>query len=158
MSLLRVAVFPGSFDPITLGHYDIIIRSLFLFDKIIIGITNNYSKKHMFSIDLRKKWIKKTFSSYSNINVESYKGLTISFCKKKSANFIIRSLRNSFDLEFEKVFTSVNNLININNKIETIFFLSSLKNSFISSSIVREIILNKGNYKTLVPKAVRVNI
>lgn len=152
----RNAIFPGSFDPITLGHYDIVIRALSLFDKIIIAIGNNNKKKYMFSIEKRKKWIKDAFKIYnSKIEVEAYEGLTVSFCKKKNINFILRGLRNIFDLEFEKKIIYNNKKLTKDN-IETIFLLSSYKISYISSSIVRAIIKNGGNYNILVPFSVKL--
>ncbi len=99
----KIAIFPGSFDPITLGHYDIIIRALNLFDKIIIAIGENFEKKNMFSLEKRKKWIQKTFLKLSKkIEIDSFDGLTISFCIKKKAKFLLRGIRNQLDLEFQK--------------------------------------------------------
>ncbi|WP_185873636.1 pantetheine-phosphate adenylyltransferase [Blattabacterium cuenoti] len=152
----KIAVFPGSFDPITLGHYDIILRSLKLFDKIIVAIGNNYKKKYMFSIKKRKEWIKKTFIDFSQIEIDFFQGLTISFCKKKNANFLLRGLRNQLDFEFEKNIYYVNNKLDKNNFIETIFIFSSYEKSYISSCIVRDIIKNGGDYTLFVPHSVRI--
>lgn len=151
----KIALFPGSFDPITLGHSHIIKRALKLFDSIIIAIGNNFKKKYMFSLKKRKYWIEKTFYLNSKIKIESYKELTISFCKKKKIKFILRGLRNFKDFEFEKNIFFSNQLLT-NNKIETIFLLSYPNKSYISSAIVREIIKKKGNYSLFVPQVVKL--
>ena len=150
---MKRAVFPGSFDPITLGHLDIVERSIPLFDKIIIGVGTNSEKKYMFSLKKRMDFIEETFSNYNKISVSQYEGLTIDFCKKIQADFIIRGLRNPADFEFEKAIAHTNRKLS---GIETVFMLTAAKTSFISSSIVREIISNKGDYTQLVPSSVRI--
>lgn len=154
---MRVAVFPGSFDPITLGHYDIVQRAAPLFDKIIIAIGQNSQKKYMFSLEQRMEFIKKTFEKFPNVEVDHFEGLTIDYCRSKNVNFILRGLRNPADFEFEKAIAQTNRELTKNNNIETIFLLTSSGKSFISSSIVREIITFNGNYEILVPDSVRVN-
>ena len=153
---MRVAVFLGSFDPITLGHYDIVERAAPLFDKIIIAIGQNSQKKYMFSLDERMEFIKKTFEKFPNVEVDHFEGLTIDYCHSKNVNFILRGLRNPADFEFEKAIAQTNRELTQQNKIETIFLLTSASKSFISSSIVREIITFGGNYELLVPDTVRV--
>lgn len=153
---MRIAVFPGSFDPITLGHYDIVERATPLFDKIIIAIGQNSQKKYMFSLEQRKEFIQKTFKDFPNVEVDSFEGLTIDYCQSKKVNFILRGLRNPADFEFEKAIAQTNRTLTHDNKIETIFLLTSAGKSFISSSIVREIICFKGHYELLVPDSVRV--
>lgn len=153
---MRVAVFPGSFDPITLGHYDIVERAAPLFDKIIIAIGQNSQKKYMFSLEERMEFIKKTFEKFPNVEVDHFEGLTIDYCHSKNVNFILRGLRNPADFEFEKAIAQTNRELTQQNKIETIFLLTSASKSFISSSIVREIITFGGNYELLVPDTVRV--
>lgn len=153
---MKTAVFPGSFDPITLGHYDIVERAVPLFDKIIIAIGQNSQKKYMFSLEQRMDFIKKTFKGFPNVEVDHFEGLTIDYCRSKDVNFILRGLRNPADFEFEKAIAQTNRTLTQDNKIETIFLLTSSGKSFISSSIVREIISFKGNYEILVPDAVRV--
>jgi pantetheine-phosphate adenylyltransferase len=148
---MKRALFPGSFDPITLGHLDIIERSVPLFDEIVIGVGTNSDKKYMFPLKKRMAFIEETFSNYKNISVSQYEGLTIEFCKKVQANFIIRGLRNPAEFEFEKAIAQTNRALS---GIETIFLLTAAKTSFISSSIVREIISNKGDYSQLVPGSV----
>lgn len=153
---MRIAVFPGSFDPITLGHYDIVERAYPLFDKIIIAIGQNSQKNYMFSLEQRKEFINQTFKDFPNVEVDSFEGLTIDYCRSKNVNFILRGLRNPADFEFEKAIAQTNRTLTHDNKIETIFLLTSAGKSFISSSIVREIINFKGNYELMVPDAVRV--
>lgn len=148
---MRRAIFPGTFDPFTLGHLDILNRSKLIFDEVIIGIGENIDKKAMFSLEDRIDFIKSVVINSENIKVQSYKGLTIDFCKKVDANFIVRGVRNNVDFEFEKAIARTNRLLS---KIETIFLLTSAKTSFISSSIVRELIKNKGDYSRLIPESI----
>ena len=150
---MRKAIFPGSFDPFTLGHLDILKRSLPLFDEIVVGVGNNIEKKTMFSVDQRISFIKNSFLKEQKIKVKSYDGLTIDFCKEIGANFIVRGIRNNGDFEFEKAIARTNRKLS---KIETVFLLTSAKTSFISSSIVRELIMNKGDFKLLVPESVKI--
>ena len=150
---MRKAIFPGSFDPITLGHEDIIRRGITLFDEIVIAIGVNAEKKYMFSLEERKKFLEETFQDEPKISIITYEGLTIDLCKKINANFILRGLRNPADLEFEKAIAHANRRMS---KIETVFLLTAAKTSFISSSIVRDVIRHKGQYELLVPDAVRV--
>ena len=151
----KIAVFPGSFDPITLGHYDIIKRSVPLFDKIIVAIGVNADKKYMFSLEDRKRFIEESFADEPSISVVVYEGLTIDLCKKMNAKFILRGLRNPADFEFEKAIAHTNRKLS---KIETVFLLTAAKTSYISSSIVRDVLRNGGEYELLVPPAVRKNI
>lgn len=150
---MRNAIFPGSFDPITLGHLDIIKRSIPLFDEIIIAIGVNAEKKYMFSLEERKQFIEETFKDEPTVFVITYEGLTIDLCKKLKANFILRGLRNPADFEFEKAIAHTNRRLS---KIETVFLLTAADTSFISSSIVRDVIRNGGEYQMLVPEAVKV--
>jgi len=150
---MKKAVFPGSFDPLTLGHCDIINKSLDLFDEIIIAIGENSDKKNMFSMDDRKKFIHDEFKNQEKLKILTYDGLTVNFCKKINANFIVRGLRNPADFEFEKTIAQTNKKLT---GIETVFFLTSSETAYISSSIVREIINNKGDYTKLVPSSVRL--
>jgi pantetheine-phosphate adenylyltransferase len=151
---MKKAVFPGSFDPLTLGHTDIIDRALPLFDKIIIAIGTNSTKKYMFSLEERKKFIEKTFADNPKIVVDTYEGLTIDYCKKIGSDFILRGLRNPADFEFEKAIAHTNRRIS---KIETVFLLTSANTSFISSSIVRDLLQHHGDVSLLVPEAVIEN-
>ena len=149
---MKRAVFPGSFDPITLGHCDIINRGTQLFDEPIIAIGENLSKNYLFSLEQRKAFIENTFSDNKKIKVFIYSGLTTDFCKKIKADFILRGLRNSCDFEYEKSIAQTNKKIG---EIETVFLLSSSEKSFISSSIVREIIKHNGKFENLVPNSVK---
>lgn len=153
---MKVAVFPGSFDPITLGHYDIIERASRLFDKVIIAIGQNSQKKYMFSLGQRKAFIEETFEHFPNVEVDSFDGLTVEYCQRRNVKFIVRGLRNPADFEFEKAIAHVNRRLTLENRIETVFLLTSSSESFISSSIVREIIFYGGDYKLFVPAAVRI--
>jgi pantetheine-phosphate adenylyltransferase len=148
---MKKAVFPGSFDPITLGHEDIILRALPLFDEIVIAIGVNASKKYMFSLEQRKSFIEETFKEYDNVSVVTYKGLTVDFCQQNNIDYIIRGLRNPADFEFEKAIAHTNRDLA---PVETVFLLTAAKTSYISSSIVRDVLRNGGNVSTLVPKAV----
>ncbi|SEL92322.1 Phosphopantetheine adenylyltransferase [Aquimarina amphilecti] len=150
---MRRAVFPGSFDPITLGHYDIIERGLTLFDEVILAIGVNAEKKYMFSLEERKHFIEEAFKNEPKIKVMTYKGLTVDFCKQQNANFILRGLRNPADFEFEKAIAHTNRKLT---EIETVFLLTSSGKSYISSSIVRDVIRNNGDYTGLVPDTVIV--
>ncbi len=150
---MRRAVFPGSFDPITLGHYDIIERGLTLFDEVILAIGVNADKKYMFSLEERKQFIEEAFKGEPRIKVMTYKGLTVDFCKKQNAQFILRGLRNPGDFEFEKAIAHTNRKMS---EIETVFLLTSSGKSYISSSIVRDVIRNGGDVSGLVPDTVKV--
>ncbi len=150
---MRRAVFPGSFDPLTLGHYDIIKRGVPLFDEIIIAVGINADKKYMFSLKERKQFIEQAFKDEPKVKLATYKGMTVDFCKKVDADFILRGLRNPADFEFEKAIAHTNRKLS---KIETVFLLTAANTSHISSSIVRDVIRNKGNYKILVPDSVRI--
>jgi pantetheine-phosphate adenylyltransferase len=150
---MKRAIFPGSFDPITLGHYDIIKRGVTLFDEVIVAIGINADKKYMFTVDERKKFIEDTFADEPKIKVMTYEGLTVDFCKKIDVEFILRGLRNPADFEFEKAIAHTNRDLA---PIETVFLLTSANTSYISSSIVRDVIRNHGDYTKLVPKSVRL--
>ena len=145
-------VFPGSFDPITIGHQEIIERALPLCDELIIAVGKNNEKKNMFSLEERIKFIEETNKNNSKVVVESYEGLTVDFCKKVKADALLRGLRNPADFEFEKSVAQMNRKLT---GIETVFLLTSASHSFISSSIVREIMRFGGDYSSLVPNTVR---
>ena len=150
---MKRAVFPGSFDPVTIGHQDIVNRGLKIFDEIIIGVGENTDKKYMFSSNERFDFVSKTFKADTKVLIKTYDGLKVDFCKKNNAEFIIRGLRNPADFEFEKSIALTNREMT---GIETVFFLTSPKNSYISSSIVRDLIKNKGDYKLFIPKEITI--
>lgn len=146
----RIAVFPGSFDPITLGHEDLIKRAAPLFDKVIVAIGLNSSKKNLFPLSKRMLWLEEVFKEEENIVIDSYEGLTVNFCNKMSSSYIIRGLRSSSDFEYEKQISQLNHIIG--SGIETVFLISKPEFSHISSSIVREILKNNGDVSQLVPR------
>ncbi|PKQ43642.1 pantetheine-phosphate adenylyltransferase [Confluentibacter flavum] len=150
---MKRAIFPGSFDPITLGHYDIIKRGVELFDEVIVAIGINSEKKYMFSLEERKAFIEEAFKNEPRVKVMTYEGLTVQFCKEIKVPFILRGLRNPADFEFEKAIAHTNRKLS---KIETVFLLTAASTSYISSSIVRDVIKNNGDYTVLVPESVRV--
>ncbi len=147
----RKAVFPGSFDPITLGHTDIINRALPLFDELIIAIGININKKYMFDIEMRQKMIEEVYKKNPKIKVITYTGLTVDLCHKNNYPFILRGLRNPADFEFEKAIAQTNRKIG---NVETVFLLTGPETSYISSSIVRDIYKNGGDISQLVPKEI----
>ena len=147
---MKTAVFAGSFDPITRGHEDIVLQALPLFDEIIIAIGVNIDKKYAFPLEKRIKWIENTFAEYPKVKVVSYQGLTVDFCKKMNAQFIIRGLRNTTDFEYESVIAEANK--KLNPEVETIFFLSNPNLRCVSSSVVRDIIKNGGDLTAFIPE------
>jgi pantetheine-phosphate adenylyltransferase len=150
---MKRALFPGSFDPLTLGHYDIIKRGVTLFDEIIVAIGVNAGKSYMFSLEERKKFIEDAFKDEPKVSVVTYKGLTVNYCQEIGVEFILRGLRNPADFEFEKAIAHTNRDLA---PIETVFLLTAAKTSYIASSIVRDVIRNDGDYTKLVPKSVRI--
>lgn len=149
---MKRAVFPGTFDPITLGHIDIIERALPLFDELIIAIGFNAEKKTMFTLDERIQFIENAFKGESKIIVKSYSGLTAKFCVSEKAQFIVRGLRNSTDLNYEQPIAQTNFKMA---KVESIFLVCSPEVSNISSTIVRDIIRHDGEFSELVPSSVK---
>lgn len=147
---MKTAIFAGSFDPITRGHEDIVLQALPLFDEIIIAIGVNIDKKYAFPLEKRIKWIENTFAEYSKVKVVSYKGLTVDYCKKINADFIIRGLRNTTDFEYESIIAEANK--KLNPEVETVFFLSDPSLRCISSTVVRDVLKNKGDVSAFIPE------
>ncbi len=152
--MTKIAVFPGSFDPITLGHVSLVKRASPLFDKVIVAIGINSLKKGLFPIEKRKLWIENVFKEIENIEVTTYSGLTIDYCKQVGAKYILRGLRTAADFEFERGIGQVNHMMDQN--IETVFFLTEAKHTPISSSIVRDVYKNGGDVSKLVPPEVEL--
>lgn len=149
----KIALFPGSFDPITKGHVAIIKRAIPLFDKLYVAIGINTSKNSMFTMEQRLGWIKEIFKNEPNVEVLSYEGLTIDLCKKLEAKFILRGLRSSVDFEYERSIAHMNK--DMNAEIETIFILTDPQYAAVNSRIVREIIKSKGDVSMFLPEEVK---
>ena len=147
-----LAIFPGSFDPLTLGHVEIVQNGLKVFKKIIIAIGVNENKKSMFSPNKREEFIETIFKGNTNLLIKQYHGLTVDFCKQENCKNIIRGLRNSSDFEYEQSIALSNQ--SLCPEINTIFITASKETQFISSSIVKEIISNRGDLKQFVPKEI----
>ena len=152
----RIAVFPGSFDPITLGHVNVIERCAQLFDEIIIGIGTNTSKNYMFSLQQRTTWCQGAVNHLSNVRVEQYEGLTIDYCKEVGATFLLRGIRNGGDFEYERSIAHMNKSLYPN--IETILIFTDPQFAFIHSTIVREILRNKGDVSSFLPKNIQAQV
>ena len=152
--MIKKAVFPGSFAPFTKGHESVVLRALPLFDEIVIAVGNNSEKNEYFSLEERCKWIEQIFVKEPNISVQRYEGLTIDFCKKVKANYILRGLRNSSDFNYEKGIAQMNR--SMKNHIETIFIITEPEVSHISSTLVRDVFKNGGNVSQFVPDGVTI--
>lgn len=150
----KIAIFAGTFDPITLGHADIIKRSLSLFDKVIIAIGVNTKKQTLFSLEDRRNWVQEIFKDEPKVEVDDYTDLTVNYCRSMGARYILRGLRNGSDFDYEAHIAQVNK--ELAPEIETVFIISSPELSYISSTIVRDLILYGGNYENFVPNAVAI--
>lgn len=150
---MRIAVFPGTFDPITLGHVDVIARAARLFDQVIIAIGVNAGKQPMFDLATRKNWIQASCSGFGNVHVADYQGLTVNFCIEQKAGFIVRGIRTVGDFEYEKGIADIN--YRMHPEVETVFLACDSSLSSISSTIVRDVIRHGGDYRMLVPDTVR---
>ena len=149
---MRICLFPGTFDPVTLGHVDIITRALPLFDKIVVGIGTNTGKQPMFTTEKRLKWVKDIFRNEPKVEAAAYDGLTINFCKKLGANFILRGIRYVSDFEYEKTIADANR--QLDKSIETIFLTGEPKYTSVASTIVRDILRNGGDASAFLPEEV----
>lgn len=152
----RIALFPGTFDPMTLGHVDIVNRSLDLFDKIIVGIGTNVNKKPMYSEAQRVDWIREIYKDEPRVEARVYEGLTVNFCKKVGAGYIIRGIRFVSDFEYEKTIADMNR--SLDPKIETIFLTCLPKYSSVASTLVRDVIRNGGDASMFLPEVIRKSI
>jgi pantetheine-phosphate adenylyltransferase len=146
----RIAIFPGSFDPFTVGHESIVNRALPLFDKIVIAIGYNADKQSFFPIEKRIQWIKEAFDHNPKIEVETFDGLTVEYCKKKGAKFILRGLRTAADFEYERAIAQINK--KMEDELESIFLLTTPEHTMITSTVVRDIIRHNGDASQFLPK------
>lgn len=151
---MKIAVFPGSFDPITRGHESILRRALPLFDKIIVAVGVNSDKNDYFPVEKRLQWLNETFADLPEVSVESYEGLTVDFCTKKNAAYIVRGLRTSADFEFERSVAQVN--LKLVPDIETVFLLALPDYVMVTSSIVREVHKHGGNIEQFIPEVIMI--
>lgn len=151
---MTIAIYPGSFDPITNGHLDILKSGSEIFDKVIIAVSYNINKQSFLSVKERVELIKKSVSHLKNVEVDSFDGLTVDYAKKKNADVLLRGLRTSLDFEYELQLSQTNNALN--DELKTVFLITKPEYNFISSSMVREIIANKGDISKFVPKEVNI--
>ena len=151
----KIAIFPGSFDPITLGHTSIIKRALTLFDEIIVAIGVNAQKKYMFDLKQRETWIKECFQQEKKVSVQIYQGLTVDFCEKVNAKYILRGLRNQIDYEYEHTIAQMNR--KMNDEIETVFLFTELEYATINSTTIRDILQHGGNADAFLPKEISIH-
>jgi pantetheine-phosphate adenylyltransferase len=152
---MKKAVFPGSFDPFTIGHESIVRRAIPLFDEIIIAVGYNVNKKGYFTLEDRKRWIKNVFADEPKIKVDHFEGLTINYCKEAGAGYLLRGLRTSADFEYERAIAQVNKAMH--EGIETVFFLTMPEHTPVTSTIVRDIIKNGGDASKFLPKGMNIN-
>ena len=152
--MIKKAVFPGSFAPFTKGHESVVLRALPLFDEIVIAVGTNSEKNEYFSLQERCKWIEQVFVNEPKVSVQNYEGLTIDFCEKVKANYILRGLRNSSDFKYEKGIAQMNR--SMKNHIDTIFIITEPEVSHISSSLVRDVVKNGGDVSQFVPDGVTI--
>jgi len=151
---MKTAVFPGSFDPITSGHVDLVKRAIPLFDKIIIAIGINSQKKYLFTLEQRTEWLEKVFEDDPTVYIDHFEGLTAKFCEKVNANYMIRGLRNASDFDYEKTISQLNSTLV--KGLETVFLISRPQYSHISSTIVREIIRGNGDASLFLPEEIKL--
>ena len=148
----KIAVFPGSFDPFTIGHKNLMQRALPLFDKVIIMIGYNSSKNSFFDLNIRMEWIKRIFKDEPKVEITKYDGITVNFCRESGARYILRGIRNASDLEYEKTIAQTNKMLN--SEIDTIFLLTPPEYSSVSSLIVRDLIIHGGDATSFMPKEI----
>ncbi len=151
---MKIAVFPGSFDPITVGHVDLVKRAIPLFDKIFVAVGVNSQKKYLFDLDTRLEWLETVFVDEPSVEVAAFEGLTAHYCKELGARYLLRGLRNASDFDYEKTISQLNTIVG--EGLETLFLISKPEFSHISSTIVREIIRGKGDASSFLPKEVKL--
>lgn len=152
----KIAIFPGTFDPFTLGHFDLVQRGLGMFDEIIIALGVNAGKQHMFSLERRKHWITQVFEHEPRVHVQSYEGLTTRFAEQVGAQFILRGLRNSQDFIYESQIAQVN--ADMASGIQSVFIMSHSSHTMISSTVIRDLIQLGGNYEKYIPSLIAQDI
>ena len=153
---MKIAVFPGSFDPITIGHVEIVKRALPLFDKIVVAVGVNSSKRYLFSMERRLEWLRLVFKDEAKIEVGQFEKLTAHYCQRIGARFLLRGLRNASDFDYEKTISQLNHIVG--GGIETVFLISQPEFSHISSTIVREIIVGGGDAQPFVPPGLDLSL
>lgn len=151
----RIAVFPGSFDPFTIGHEGIVLRALSLFDELIIAVGSNALKKNYYPLKARQEIIQQVFRNEPMITVDHYEGLTVDYCRNKGAKYLIRGLRTSADFEFERAVAQVNKVLAP--EVESVFFLTAPEHAHVNSYIVRDIIRNGGDASMFVPSSINIS-
>ncbi len=151
---MKIAVFPGSFDPITVGHVDLVRRALPLFDKIIVAVGINSTKKYLFPLEQRMEWLRQVFAKYPQVSVDSFENLTAHYCQRIGARYLLRGLRNASDFDYEKTISQLNHIVG--DGIETVFLISQPEFSHISSTIVREIIVGGADATPFIPAEVHI--
>lgn len=151
---MKIAVFPGSFDPITIGHVDLVSRALPLFDQIIVAVGVNTTKKYLFTLEQRLEWLRQVFADYPNVGVDYFENLTAHYCRRIGARYLLRGLRNASDFDYEKTISQLNHIVG--GGIETVFLIAQPELSHISSTIVREIIIGGGDATPFIPKEIHI--
>jgi pantetheine-phosphate adenylyltransferase len=151
----KIALFPGSFDPITRGHENIVRRGALLFDEVIVAIGHNTTKQSMFPLEKRKAWIEATFADLPNVRVDVYEGLTVDYCKKIGATFLLRGLRNGGDFEYERTIAHMNKALLA--QLETVLVFTDPEYASVHSTVIREIYKNKGDVSQFVPKQINLD-
>ncbi len=149
---MKIAVFPGTFDPVTVGHIDLVKRALPMFDKVIVATGVNSQKKTLYSLDQRMDWLQRVFEGMEGVEIDYFEGLTVNYCIKKNAKYLLRGLRNGSDFDYEKTISQLNYIIG--QEIDTVFLISQPQFSFISSTVVRDIIRGKGDVSNFVPSVI----
>ncbi|MEE0937955.1 MAG: pantetheine-phosphate adenylyltransferase [Bacteroidales bacterium] len=152
----KIALFPGSFDPITKGHKSIVERALPMFDKIVVAVGTNTAKNSVFPLEKRIEWIERTFAQYDNVEVVTFNSLTVDFCREIGAKYILRGLRNSTDFQYERNIARINQ--ELDSEIETIFLMTKPDDAAISSSLVREILSFGRDVSQFIPEEITINI
>lgn len=151
---MKIAVFPGSFDPITIGHVDLVKRALPLFDEIVVAVGVNTTKKYLFTLDQRLEWLRQVFAAYPRVRVDYFENLTAHYCLRIGARYLLRGLRNGSDFDYEKTISQLNHIVG--GGIDTVFLISQPEFSHISSTIVREIIVGGGDASPFIPSEIRI--